>query len=207
MRRRNAIVTAGAMAIALGTAAANNFVTSCNCSIYLSTNARSAIVIDNGKGWVDEPLIVTSHSDDRSPTLGMRPHYGVFDDMRDCSRDGFACVDLKWQRVKLAFKPGNVGESYTVDGITFTIHRIGRIPHRNDTRLFVIHFEGAKQLGSFVYSETDGILTITDDCINILAAVSGRETCKSDGGYRYQLQLVDGPGLLSARGYPTAREK
>jgi hypothetical protein len=207
MRRRNVIFAIGAVAIMLGTAAANTFITSCNCSVYLSSDAESAIVIENTKGWVDEPLIVTSHSNDRAPTLGMRPHHGVFDDMRDCSRDGFACVDLKWQRVKLAFKPGNVGESYAVDGVTFTIHRVGRIPHRKDARIFVVHFAGAKQLGSFVYSETDGVLTITDDCINIWAALSGRETCKSGGGYRYQLQLADGPGLLSAHGYPAAREK
>lgn len=202
-------IIAAAAALLAGSAIAHAHEADCNCAVYLATNSRSAMVIDNVHGWIDEVIISSPHVNDPNPVLGTRKHFGERDEMQDCSRDGIVCAELRSMNLKLAAKTGSVGDTYKIDDVTFRIRWVGTFPHERASRLFAIDFEGPKQLGSFVYSQQRGVVMFTDDCVNTSAAASGRESCARDYkvGWRWQATLIEGEGLLAPQGYPAAHRK
>jgi hypothetical protein len=100
----------------------------------------------------------------------------------DCSFEGVRCVEIARDRIVLAFKAGDPGETYSIVGVSFEIVSVGTLPYSASgaRKVYWVKFSAPapRQSGEFVYVDGAGVVRY---------------------GGRY---LIDGPGLLSVEGFP-----
>jgi hypothetical protein len=148
--------------------------------------ANNAVVIDNERGWVHYVDASTSHFVDRTPVYRMRPRSPDFPwRVLDCSVGGVRCVEIARSHTVLAFKAGNPGETYSIAGVSFEIASVGTLPYSPSgaRKVYWVKFSAPapRQSGDFVYIDPVGVVRYSS------------------------VVLIDGPGLLSAGGFPLAK--
>ncbi len=145
--------------------------TDCECAVYASSDGDRAVVMSEKDGWVDEIKL------DSQPILGSRKRIGISEkDLRDCGSAEIRCLDWVRAHIILAFKRGRAGETYSVNGVRYSIERVGSLPHAAATNVWWVRFSGAApaKSGTFVYTDGRGIALIAlDNSAAPLVLVSG----------------------------------